>query len=66
MKKLQRLKFLLEQDDMVLEKDVEACIPDELYGDWENYMRGKTCPLNDEGERGVYSWDLQQFVERFT
>lgn len=65
MKKLQRLKVLAQQNDMILERNVESSMPDELFDDWENYMRGKTCPLNDDGERGVYSWDLQEFLEMY-
>jgi hypothetical protein len=26
-------------------------------------MRGKTCPILDTGDHGVYPWDLSQFVD---
>jgi|LakMenEpi03Aug12_release.lakeMendotaPanAssembly.Ray.scaffolds.fasta_scaffold844342_3 hypothetical protein len=40
-------------------------LPSEVIEDWENYMRGKTCPILDNGDHGVYSWDLHQFLSRY-
>jgi hypothetical protein len=40
-------------------------LPSELTEDWENFMRGKTCPILDNGDHGVYSWDLEQFIDRY-
>ena len=40
-------------------------LPQELHDDWDIFMRGKTCPLLDNGDHGVYSWDLTQFLNIF-
>jgi hypothetical protein len=29
---------------------------------WDVFMRGKTCPILENGEQGVYGWDLKQFL----
>jgi hypothetical protein len=39
-------------------------LPSELTEDWENFMRGKTCPILDNGDHGVYSWDLHYFLSK--
>ena len=49
----------------VKESEVLYNLPVELHNDWDNFMRGKTCPLLDNRDRGVYSWDLNQFLNRF-
>jgi hypothetical protein len=38
-------------------------LPHEKYNDWDNFMRGKTCPILDNGDYGVYSWDLKKFLD---
>jgi hypothetical protein len=48
----------------ITESLVLSEIPSELTEDWENFMRGKTCPILENGDRGVYSWDLQQFLDK--
>jgi hypothetical protein len=40
-------------------------LPSELIEDWENHMRGKTCPILENGDHGVYVWDLHQFLSRY-
>lgn len=49
----------------VKESEVLYNLPVELHNDWDNFMRGKTCPIMDDGEHGVYAWDLNQFLNRF-
>jgi hypothetical protein len=49
----------------VTESLVLSELPSELNEDWDNFMRGKTCPILDNGEHGVYSWDLHQFLSRY-
>jgi hypothetical protein len=44
------------------ESDILINIPIEFIEKWDNFMRGRTCPILDNGEYGVYSWDLQQFL----
>ena len=49
----------------IKESEVLYNLPSELYESWDNFMRGKTCPILDNGDHGVYAWDLSQFLNRF-
>ena len=59
------LENLSLQDKTIKESEILFNLPQELHSDWDNFMRGKTCPILDNGDHGVYSWDLNQFVNRF-
>ena len=47
------------------ESEIISTLPFELLNSWDNFMRGKTCPILDNGDHGVYSWDLNQFLNTF-
>jgi len=49
----------------IKESEVISILPFELMESWDNFMRGKTCPILDNGDYGVYMWDLNQFLNRF-
>lgn len=51
-------------DSCIAESKILINIPQEYHSDWDNFMRGKTCPLLDNGDHGVYSWDLKQFLTK--
>ena len=51
----------LEKKD-IKESEVISVLPFELIESWDNFMRGKTCPILDDGDHGVYPWDLKQFL----
>ena len=57
-------KLSLEKNTIKV-SDILINLPQQLHSDWDNFMRGKTCPILDNGDHGVYSWDLNQFVNRF-
>ena len=48
----------------IKESEILINIPFELRKEWDNFMRGKTCPILDDGDYGVYSWDLNQFLSK--
>jgi hypothetical protein len=48
----------------VKESEILINLPSELLNDWDNFMRGKTCPIMDDGDHGVFSWDLSMFLNR--
>jgi len=58
------LTCLLEQDTSLQESKILTMLPHELRETWENFMRGKTCPILNSGDHGVYSWDLKQFLQK--
>ena len=53
----------LEKKD-IKESEILSVLPFELLESWDNYMRGKTCPVLDGGDYGVYTWDLNQFLNK--
>jgi hypothetical protein len=59
------LENLSLSDKNIKESEVLFNLPQELHSDWDNFMRGKTCPILDNGDHGVYSWDLNQFLNKF-
>ena len=60
---------ILEQKTLekknIKESEVLYVLPFELVESWDNFMRGKTCPILDDGDHGIYTWDLSQFLNRF-
>jgi len=59
------LEDLSLQDNTIKESQILINLPQELHKDWDNFMRGKTCPVLNNGDHGVYNWDLNQFLNRF-
>lgn len=59
------LEKLSLSDNYLKESEILFNIPQQLHSDWDNFMRGKTCPILDNGDYGVYSWDLTQFLNKF-
>jgi hypothetical protein len=49
----------------IKESEIIINIPSELHNDWDNFMRGKTCPILDDGDHGVFAWDLIQFLNKY-
>ena len=59
------LEELSLSDKNIKESEVLFNLPQNLHNDWDNFMRGKTCPLLDNGDHGIYTWDLNQFLNKF-
>ena len=59
---MESLKSLIKNSEPIKESEILLNLPYELHNDWDNFMRGKTCPILDNGDHGVYSWDLEQFL----
>jgi hypothetical protein len=59
------LKTIANNKNFIKESEVLINLPPNLQQEWDNFMRGKTCPLLDNGDHGVYFWDLQQFLNKF-
>ena len=58
------LKRRSTSGNAIKESEVLFNLPQELHNEWDNFMRGKTCPILDDGDYGVYSWDLTQFLNK--
>lgn len=60
---------ILEQKTLankeIVESEILSVLPFEMLETWDNFMRGKTCPVLDNGDHGVYTWDLNQFLNSF-
>jgi len=59
------LEKLSLRDSAIKESEILFNLPHDLHNDWDNFMRGKTCPILDNGDHGIYTWDLNQFLNRF-
>lgn len=60
----EQLRNLYKEPLMASNQQILRLIPEEYHLKFEEHMRGKTCPILDNGEHGVYSWDLEQFLQR--
>lgn len=60
----EQLHHLYKESFMISDQQILRLIPEECHLKFEELMRGKTCPILDNGEKGVYSWDLEQIVEK--
>jgi len=58
----EKLQLLTLENNAIPESKILSNLPYEKQSDWDNFMRGKTCPILDNGDHGVYSWDLKQFL----
>lgn len=60
---------ILEQKTLtqknIKESEIISVLPFDVLESWDNFMRGKTCPILDNGDYGVYTWDLNQFLNKF-
>jgi len=59
---MESLKKLVEKSVPIKESEVLANLSSDTINDWDNFMRGKTCPILENGDHGVYPWDLSQFI----
>ena len=59
---------ILEQKTLankeIAESEVLSVLPFQMLESWDNFMRGKTCPVLENGDYGVYAWDLNQFLNK--
>jgi hypothetical protein len=62
---IQILSQKSSEDQNIKESEILINIPFEFREKWDNFMRGKTCPILENGDHGVYSWDLNQFLNTF-
>lgn len=60
---IKKLEELSDKDSPIKESEILYILPSEMYNTWDNFMRGKTCPIFDNGDHGVYNWDLKQFLK---
>ena len=49
----------------IKESEIISVLPFGVLESWDNFMRGKTCPILDNGDYGIYTWDLNQFLNKF-
>jgi hypothetical protein len=54
-----------KNESCIKESEVLFYLPPELHNEWDNFMRGKTCPILENGDHGVYIWDVTAFLNNF-
>jgi hypothetical protein len=52
----------LSKKETIRKKEILAIIPQDTHPHWDIFMIGKTCPILENGDRGVYGCDLKQFL----
>jgi hypothetical protein len=52
----------LSRKEIIKETEILAINPEDTHMYWDAFMRGKTCPILENGDHGVYGWDLKQFL----
>ena len=62
---IKTLEKISLESSAIKESEILFALPSELHSEWDNFMRGKTCPILDNGDHGVYGWDLNQFLNKF-
>lgn len=55
----------LSKNDTIKESEILTIIPQDIIPYWDIFMRGKTCPILENGDHGVYGWDLKQFLNSY-
>lgn len=48
---------------VISDEQISLDLPEKYKPEFEEFMRGKTCPILDNGQKGVYSWDFEQFLK---
>jgi hypothetical protein len=53
---------LCKTTSVISDEQISFDLPEKYKVEFEQFMRGKTCPILDNGQRGVYSWDFEQYL----
>lgn len=58
-----RLIDMCKTTDVIVDEQISLDLPEKYKPEFEKFMRGKTCPILDNGQKGVYSWDFEQYLK---
>ena len=59
-----RLIDVCKTTSIISEEQISLDLPEIYKPEFENFMRGKTCPiLLENGQRAVYSWDFEEYLK---
>lgn len=59
----EQLLDVCKTTSVISEEQISLDLPEKYKPEFEEFMRGKTCPILDNGQRGVYSWDFEQYLK---
>jgi hypothetical protein len=54
---------LCKTTSVISDEQISLDLPEKYKAEFEQFMRGKTCPMLDSGQSGVYSWDFEQYLK---
>lgn len=60
----EQLQHLCKECSMITNQQIRSLLPEGYLLKFEELMRGKTCPIADNGDKCVYSWDLEQILKK--
>jgi hypothetical protein len=55
-------QFKKESKDMITDDEIKKHLTEDQYKAFDEWMRGQTCPCGENGEHGVYPWDLERWI----
>ena len=59
----EQLLDVCKTTSIISDEQISLDLPEKYKPEFEEFMRGKTCPILDNGQRGVYSWDFEQYLK---
>lgn len=59
----EQLLDVCKTTSVISEEQISLDLPEKYKPEFEEFMRGKTCPILDNGQKGVYSWDFEQYLK---
>ena len=59
----EQLLDVCKTTSVISEEQISLDLPEKYKPEFEEFMRGKTCPILDNGQRGVYSWDFERYLK---
>ena len=61
----EQLQHLCKESSIISNRQIYSILPGGgSFLKFEELMRGKTCPIADNGDKCVYSWDLERILNR--
>jgi hypothetical protein len=48
--------------NMITDDEIKKHLSEDEYDEFDNWLAGQTCPIGERGERGVFRWDLERWL----
>lgn len=58
-----RLIDMCKTTDVIVDEQISLELPEKFKPEFEKFMIGKPCPILDDGLKGVYSSDFEEYLK---